>query len=82
MYEFTHTDRQTDTDRDIVASAMKQIATKIGPRWVHVLCCHCVTRANVIKAVAKKTYKSKEIYLINSVKLLVKLSKAHSRNKI
>ena len=30
MYEFTHTDIQTeiDTDRDIVASAMKQIATK------------------------------------------------------
>ena len=28
MYEFTHTDRRTDTGRDIVASAMKQIATK------------------------------------------------------
>ena len=34
MYEFTHTDiqtdRRTDTGRDIVASAMKQIATKMG----------------------------------------------------
>ena len=28
MYEFTHTDRRTDTGRDIVASAMKEIATK------------------------------------------------------
>ena len=34
MYEFTYTDiqtdRRTDTGRDIVASAMKQIATKMG----------------------------------------------------
>ena len=34
MYEFTHmdiqTDRRTDTSRNIVASAMKQIATKKG----------------------------------------------------
>ena len=28
MYEFTHVDIQTDMGRDIVASAMKQIATK------------------------------------------------------
>ena len=34
VYEFIHTDiqtdRRTDTGRDIVASAMKQIATKTG----------------------------------------------------
>ena len=28
VYEFTHTDIHTDTGRDIVASAMKHIATK------------------------------------------------------
>ena len=29
VYKFTHSDRRTDTGRDIVASTMKQMATKI-----------------------------------------------------
>ena len=60
----------------------KRKLSKIGPRWVHMFCFLCVTRASVIKAVAKRTCISREIRLINSVKLVGALAKCQrARNK-
>ena len=49
MYEFTHTDIQPDMGRDIVASAMIQLATKTGrDKIIFIIMTHCSGRKELL----------------------------------